>query len=114
MPLLLLHHVGARSGVERITPLVYWRVTDESVAVLASNRGAARHPHWYFNLLAHPVATVELGAETWKVRARDADLAERDVLLKRIVTGSGSVAAALGRTTREIPVVILERLGAGA
>jgi deazaflavin-dependent oxidoreductase (nitroreductase family) len=51
LDLLLLHHVGARSGRERVTPLAYWRVDDTSVAVLASNRGAPKHPDWY-----HPPA----------------------------------------------------------
>jgi deazaflavin-dependent oxidoreductase (nitroreductase family) len=46
LDLLLLHHVGARSGRERVTPLAYWLVDDTSVAVLASNRGAPKHPDW--------------------------------------------------------------------
>jgi deazaflavin-dependent oxidoreductase (nitroreductase family) len=53
LDLLLLHHVGARSGRERVTPLAYWRVDDTSVAVLASNRGARKHPDWYHNLVAN-------------------------------------------------------------
>jgi deazaflavin-dependent oxidoreductase (nitroreductase family) len=60
-PLLLLRHRGAKSGAERLTPLLYWPVTDTSVAVLASNYGAPRHPAWYHNLLANPAATAEVG-----------------------------------------------------
>jgi deazaflavin-dependent oxidoreductase (nitroreductase family) len=54
LPLLLLHHVGAKSGLERVTPLVYWRLTDKSLVVLASNFGALRHPDWFYNLVANP------------------------------------------------------------
>jgi deazaflavin-dependent oxidoreductase (nitroreductase family) len=70
LSLLLLHHVGSRSGVERVSPLAYWRITDTTVAVLASNRGAPRHPHWYYNLVANPTTTADIGEETWTVRAR--------------------------------------------
>jgi deazaflavin-dependent oxidoreductase (nitroreductase family) len=61
LDLLLLHHVGARSARERVTPLAYWRVDDTSVAVLASNRGAPKHPGWYHNLIANPDAKTEIG-----------------------------------------------------
>ena len=109
LPLLLLHHVGARSGVERVTPLVYWPVTDQSVAVLASNYGAPRHPGWFYNLLANPTATVELGPQTWKVHARVARADERANLIHDMAA-SPAVAAAIGRTSREIPVVVLDLL----
>lgn len=111
LDLLLLHHAGARSGAERVTPLAYWPVTDRSVAVVASNFGAPRHPAWYYNLLAHPAATAEIGSATWAVRARVAAPGERRDLLQRISRQNPSVAAAVSRTPRAIPVVILDLIG---
>ena len=110
LSLLLLHHFGAKSGSERVTPLAFWSVSDNAVAVLASNRGAPRHPDWYYNLVAHPTKTVELGAETWSVRARVAAAEERRNVTDRLVAESPSVASAVSRTSRQIPVVILELL----
>jgi deazaflavin-dependent oxidoreductase (nitroreductase family) len=119
LDLLLLHHVGARSGRERVTPLAYWRLDDTSVAVLASNRGAPKHPDWYHNLVANPDAKTEIGTETFLARARVAAPNERSKLLPRIAEQTSSVSAALNRTAREIPLVILDlrtddiRLAAG-
>jgi deazaflavin-dependent oxidoreductase (nitroreductase family) len=107
LDLLLLHHLGARSGRERVTPLAYWNVDDTTVAVLASNRGARKHPDWYHNLVANPNAKTEIGTETFLARARVATTNERTKLLPRIVEQTPSVSAALNRTTREIPLVIL-------
>jgi len=70
---------------ERVTPLAFWSVGDNSVAVLASNRGAPRHPDWFYNLLSHPTTTVEIGAETWSVRARVAGAQERRKMIDRLV-----------------------------
>jgi deazaflavin-dependent oxidoreductase (nitroreductase family) len=108
LDLLLLHHIGARSGRERVTPLAYWRIDDITVAVLASNRGAPKHPDWYHNLVANPDAKTEIGTETFLARARVAAANERNKLLRRIVEQTPSVSAALNRTPREIPVVLLE------
>jgi deazaflavin-dependent oxidoreductase (nitroreductase family) len=110
LSLLRLHHVGAKSGAERVTPLAYWPVSDTAVAVLASNRGAPRHPDWYHNLLANPTTTVQFGVETWAVRARVAGPDERRVLIDHLTAESDLVAAAVSRTSREIPVVILDLL----
>ena len=73
LSLLLLHHVGAKSGSERVTPLAYCPITDNAVVVLASNRGAPRHPDWYYNVVTNPTTTAEIGAATWTVQARVAD-----------------------------------------
>ena len=108
LDLLLLRHVGARSGRERVTPLAYWRDHYTTVAVLASNRGAPRHPDWYHNLVANPNAQAEIGTETFVARARVAAPNERSKLLRRIVNQTPSVSAALNRTSREIPLVILD------
>jgi deazaflavin-dependent oxidoreductase (nitroreductase family) len=80
------------------------------VAVVASNFGSPRHPAWYHNLIAHPVATAEIGAATWSVCARVAAPGERRQLLERITAKSPRVTAAASRTSRQIPVVILDLL----
>jgi deazaflavin-dependent oxidoreductase (nitroreductase family) len=108
LDLLLLHHVGARSGRERVSPLAYWRIDDTSVAVLASNRGAPKHPGWYHNLVANPDARAEIGTETFLARARVPAPEERAKLMGRISVQTPSVSTAVNRTAREIPVVILE------
>ena len=110
LSLLLLHHVGVKSGTERVTPLAYWPVGGEIVAVLASNRGAPTHPRWYHNLIANPMTTAEIGTDTWAVRARTADGQRRRILIDAIMAQSPSVAAAVKHAPREIPVVILELL----
>ncbi len=114
LDLLLLHHVGARSGRERVTPLAYWRIDDTSVAVLASNRGAPKHPGWYHNLVANPDAKTEIGTKTFLARARVATPIERSKLLPHIAEQTPSVSAAVNRTSREIPLVILELRTANA
>jgi deazaflavin-dependent oxidoreductase (nitroreductase family) len=108
---LLLHHVGARSGLERVTPLVRWPAGETAVAVLASNFGAPRHPAWFYNLLGHPATIVEIGTEICTVHARVAVADERRLLLDRIMTATPSAALAVRNTGREIPVVVLDFVG---
>ena len=110
LSLLLLHHVGAKSGAERVTPLAYWRIGPGAVAVLASNYGAPTHPGWYHNLVAQPMTTAEIGANTWSVRARVATPDERRRLIAGIAASTPSVAATVRTTERSIPVVILDLL----
>src|SRR5436190_24354312 len=81
-PLLLLHTTGAKSGLERVHPLMYQQVGDE-LAVFASKAGAPTNPDWYYNLRAHPDAEIELGNETVGVRARVAEAEERARIWER-------------------------------
>jgi deazaflavin-dependent oxidoreductase (nitroreductase family) len=104
--LLLLTTTGARSGQPRVTPLGYVR-DGERYAVIAANAGAPRHPDWYHNLLAHPRVVVEVGAERFEATARDATGTERE----RLIAAISYFAAQQAKTTREIPVVVLERAG---
>ena len=69
---MLLHHAGAKTGAERVNPLVYQQV-GSSYAVFASAGGQPRDPQWFRNLVAHPDVTLEVGASTVKARARVAD-----------------------------------------
>lgn len=105
---LLLCTTGARSGRQRTTPLLY--VTDGATVVLvASNGGQARHPGWLFNLRRTPEAEVVVGRETWRVRARIADPAERARLWPR-VNEAYPYQTYQDATSREIAVVVLDRL----
>jgi len=106
--ILLLHHTGARSGTERVSPLAYQRV-GESFAVFASKAGGPQHPAWYHNLLAHPETTIEAGTEPIKVRARVAEPAERDVIWARQKERAPHFAQYEEKAApRRIPVVVLE------
>jgi deazaflavin-dependent oxidoreductase (nitroreductase family) len=100
---MLLHHVGARSGLERVTPLVWWPAGESAVAVLASNFGAPRHPAWYHNLLANPTTIAEIRAESSRVHARVAVANERRLLVGRIMAATPSAAAAVRNAQRESP-----------
>lgn len=106
--ILLLHHTGARSGTERVSPLAYQRV-GESFAIFASKAGGPQNPAWYHNLLAHPETTIEAGTETIKVKARVAEPAERDVIWARQKERAPHFAQYEEKAApRRIPVVVLE------
>lgn len=106
--ILLLHHTGARTGTERVSPLAYQRI-GESFAVFASKAGAPVNPAWYHNLLAHPETVIEVGTETLSVKARVAEPAERDVLWARQKERAPHFAQYEEKAApRRIPVVVLE------
>ena len=105
--MLLLDHVGARSGVERTTPLVYVEAGDTLVLV-ASKGGYPKNPAWFHNLRAHPDTIVQVGSERRAVRARVASPSERTRLWPKAVAVYGGYAGYQERTDREIPLVILE------
>jgi deazaflavin-dependent oxidoreductase (nitroreductase family) len=106
--ILLLHHTGARTGAERVSPLAYQRV-GESFAVFASKAGAPENPAWYHNLLAHPDASVEVGTETVPVKARAAEPAERDVIWDRQKERAPHFAQYEQKAApRKIPVIVLD------
>jgi len=107
--LLLLHHEGARTGIERVNPLVYQPV-GESFAVFASKAGAPTNPDWYHNLIANPEATVEVGEDTVRVRARVAEGEERERIWTKQKQDRPNFAGYEKQTSRQIPVVILQRL----
>ncbi|HEY7968139.1 MAG TPA: nitroreductase family deazaflavin-dependent oxidoreductase [Solirubrobacteraceae bacterium] len=106
-PMLLLEHMGARTGVRRTAPLGYLR-DGESLVIVASKGGHARNPAWYHNLRAHPDTSVLVGSERRRVRARVADAGERERLWPKVVELYSGYADYQRRTQREIPLVILE------
>lgn len=106
-PVLLLDHVGARSGKRRTTPLVYLRDGADFV-VVASKGGYPRNPAWFHNLRANPDVTIQVGPLHRAVRARVATPQERARLWPKVVDTYGGYAYYQQRTEREIPLVILE------
>jgi F420H(2)-dependent quinone reductase len=110
-PTLLLDHVGAKSGKKRTSPLTYLRDGKDFVLV-ASKGGYPRNPAWYHNLRANPDTTVQVGSRRIAVRARVATPDERARLWPRVVELYGGYEVYQERTEREIPLVILEPVGA--
>ncbi|MEU5834430.1 nitroreductase/quinone reductase family protein [Streptomyces diacarni] len=107
--LLLLTTTGARSGLEQTSPLGYVRDEDGHLLVVASAGGAPRHPAWYRNLLAHPMARVEVGEESFGAVAVPTEGAERDRLFAHVVRQAPGYADYQARVSRVLPVVRLER-----
>lgn len=106
-PMLLLDHVGAKSGTHRTTPLVYARDAGDLI-IVASKGGHPKHPAWYHNLRANPDTTVQVGTEHRAVRARIATADERPRLWRKVVDTYGGYEGYRKRTDREIPLVVLE------
>ena len=107
-PILLLHTTGAKSNLERVSPMMYQDLGEDRVAVFASKAGADTHPAWYHNLVAHPDVTVEIGSETRIFRARIAEGAERGPIWERQKADYPGFAGYEASTDRVIPVVVLE------
>ena len=108
-PMLLLTTTGAKSGQPRTSPMVY--TTDgEHLIVIASKGGAPTNPAWFHNLVANPIVTVERGTETFQARASVPEKAERDRLFNQAAAIMPGFAEYQRTTTRQIPVVVLEKL----
>jgi deazaflavin-dependent oxidoreductase (nitroreductase family) len=106
-PLLLLHTVGARTGQPRVTPVMYQPVGG-SYAIFASKAGAPTHPAWYHNLVANPQVSAEIGSRTVPLTARVAEGEERDRIWAAQKRDQPGFAGYETKTTRQIPVVILD------
>jgi deazaflavin-dependent oxidoreductase (nitroreductase family) len=109
-PMILVHHRGAKTGTERVSPLVY-QAHGDAFVVFGSKGGAPTHPHWFLNLEANPETDVEVGTETIRVRARTAAGDEREEIWakqKQLMRGFAEYEKTAGG--REIPVVVLERI----
>jgi deazaflavin-dependent oxidoreductase (nitroreductase family) len=105
-PMLLLHHVGAKSGTPRVNPLVY-QADDGRYVIFASKGGAPSNPDWFYNLKANPNTSIELGTEEIGVLAEEATGEERDRLFTRQKELAPQFAEYEQKTDRAIPVVIL-------
>ena len=109
-PLVLIHHVGARSGVEHVTPLVPSLRDDRGFLLVAAAGGAPKHPGWYHNLKANPRITVEAAGETYPALAEELDGAAREDAWSRVVAESPQVAEYQGRVSRRLPLFRVTRL----
>ena len=107
-PLLLLHSIGAKSGAERVSPMMY-QATNAGFAVFASAAGADKNPAWYHNLVAHPDVQIEVGADVLDVRAREAVGDERELIWTTQKRDYPGFAGYEAKTERIIPVLVLER-----
>jgi len=108
-PLVLVHHVGAKSGTERIAPLVPFREGD-LLYIFASKGGSDENPAWYHNLVANPETKVEFGTETYPVVARVLTGAERDEIYDKQSAVQPQFAEYQRKTSRVIPVIELRRV----
>lgn len=107
--LLLLHTTGAKSGKERVNPLVTFEDGDRLV-IVASKGGAPSNPDWYYNVVANPVVTVEYGTEKFQARAAETSEPERTELYEKMENQLTSFSEYKLKAGRVIPVVTLSRL----
>jgi len=110
MPLLLVHHVGAKSGANRVSPVAYYE-DGGRYAIFASKAGAPENPGWYHNLLANPETTIEVGDEKIDVIATEATGEERDRIYNAQAARSPQFGEYEQKTTRKIPVLLLTPRG---
>ena len=107
--MILIHHVGARSGTERVNPVTYLPDGDDMI-IAATKSGAPTNPDWYYNLKKHPRIDVEVGTETFLVEATEVTGEERDGLWARLVELRPGFAAYETKTSRIFPMFRLTRL----
>jgi deazaflavin-dependent oxidoreductase (nitroreductase family) len=105
-PMVLLHHIGARSGTERISPLVY-APDGQDLVIAATKGGSPTNPDWYHNLMAHPRVQAEVDSRTLTVQASEVTGPERDELWRRIVAVRPSMGEYETKTDRVFPIVRL-------
>jgi deazaflavin-dependent oxidoreductase (nitroreductase family) len=110
MPLLLLHHVGAKSGADRVSPLAYLD-DDGRYVIFASKGGAPDNPAWYHNLKASPETKIEVGGKEMAVVASEAEGEERERLFAAQAARSPQFGEYQEKTSRTIPVVVLTPKG---
>jgi deazaflavin-dependent oxidoreductase (nitroreductase family) len=108
-PMILIHHIGAKTGTERVAPLVWVPQDDGTLVIIASKGGAPTNPDWYHNLKANPKIDVEVGTETFPVLAEELTGAERDEVFDRAATERPGFREYQEKTSRVIPVFRLTR-----
>ena len=108
-PMILIHHIGAKSGIERVTPLACSPQSGGRFAIVASNGGSPAHPDWYHNLKANPTITVEVGTQTFTVLAEELGGTARAKLWPTLVAEAPDIGKHQAKTTRQIPVFLLTR-----
>ncbi|WP_141278510.1 nitroreductase family deazaflavin-dependent oxidoreductase [Pseudonocardia hydrocarbonoxydans] len=112
--MILVHHVGARSGTERVTPLVHFPQGEGRTVIVASKAGAPTNPDWYHNVKANPRLAVEVGTETFPVDATEIVGDERTEVWEAIKAKNPGFAEYERKTDRTIPLILLARLDSAA
>jgi len=105
--MILIHHIGARSGIERVSPLACSPQGNGRFAIVASNGGSPAHPDWYYNLKANPRIRVEVGAQTLWALAEELDGNARTRLWPKLIAEAPAIGEFQARTERQIPVFML-------
>lgn len=108
-PMIILHTIGARTGAERETPLVYFPQDDGTMVIVASAGGAPNNPAWYHNAVANPRFDVEVGTERFPVDAVEITGEERDLVWKAVVDERAGFGEYQEKTERLIPLLRLSR-----
>ena len=106
IPLLLLHHTGAKSGVSRVSPVTYLP-NEPGYLIWAPNGGAPNNPDWYHNLKAHPNTRIEVGTETIDVVTEETTGEQRERLFTKATGHYPQLAEAARKTDRVIPMILL-------
>ncbi len=109
--LLLLHHTGAKSGVERVSPLAYFG-QDQRMVIVASKGGAPENPAWFYNLKANPLTKIEVGTETVEVEAVELVGDDYTKTWDMIAAHAPGFAEYRDKTARQIPLLGLHRTAA--
>lgn len=112
--MILVHHIGAKSGTERVSPLVHFPQGEGRTVIVASKAGAPTNPDWYHNVKANPRFAVEVGTETYPVEATEIVGDERAVVWEAIKAKSPGFAEYERKTDRTIPLIVLSRLDSAA
>jgi len=107
---LLLHTIGAKSGKEHLTPVAHTKDGDDRYVIIASKGGAPDNPDWFYNLLAHPKVTVEVGTEKFEAKAAVQSEPERTRLYEQMGAAMPGFLEYQKKTSRTIPVVVLTRI----
>ena len=108
-PIVLIHHIGATSGTERVTPLAYSPLPDGRLVIAASNGGSQTHPAWSHNLKANPTIEVEVGTETFTALAEEVESGARAELWPKLIAASPALGEYQAKTARRIPLFTLTR-----
>ncbi|MFD1521419.1 nitroreductase family deazaflavin-dependent oxidoreductase [Pseudonocardia yunnanensis] len=109
-PTILIHHIGAKSGTERVTPLASFPEDGGTMLIIASKAGSPTNPDWYHNVKANPTFTVETGTETFLVHAEEVVGPERDEIFARVAADRPNFDEYQQKTTRTIPILRLTRV----
>ena len=107
--MILIHHIGAKSGIQRVTPLAFTSQEDGSYLIVASIGGSATHPSWYYNLKAHPRIEVEVDIETFPVLTQELQGTAHDAHWPTLAAAAPAVGDFQTKTARRIPIFVLTR-----